>query len=911
MTECVKICALLPHLVLGDVSPYEQKGVENHLAACANCRHEYTKIALLLEDLQQSLQSVSIPEPLSPDKLYQKILSQKDSAPFDWMDTPPALWRNVMVALQSVNAPEQLSPERLETIFEHIEQNNIRKKFVNFRRKIAVTITLAAGFLGLFSYLLLKNEIFETHRSVEDVLCLIRTDGARGLDIPETLPGTLRLDGGEATVHLNSGVTLTLLGPAELEIKNEMFVRLYSGRLLADVPHPAIGFTVRTQELEVYDLGTIFSVSAVSGVSDVFVFKGSVQVNESGEWGSVTALSEAGMSICKEGEGVYKKGEETPIRFTADNSDTQILFEKIKGVEAQHNPVHAIRAARMIADSWIKRYMPDSCFASENNKKESINATSLSLHTVLSATSGTEKTLFSDSEKKIEHFRHCTNKVAGLNFMGPQIPNMYFSADSASYHSWNTIENWCFYQSCGGGFVGRLPNSNDIVRINAATLAAEDGCLLNIGRDVNAECYNFASGYMNYPGTACLKMNGGTLTSQTTTVIGMYYPALALLESGSLYSGTDFVVGGYGNPSGCGIVTNNGVTINTLRVTLGHETGTFGRLVHNGGYLDCRAKDAQSSLQVGVNGGIGEFEANADFSVNSMYIGQCDETPAPYGTGTVTMTSESVGVINNLLHIGNGSLLMKGGTMRLENTTGALTNLYVCRNGESQAMIRGWGKFTCTDQDKTLRMINKGSIIADGYGENHDLDFSLLAVVNGQADSQGWDAVNKGRVLFPRTSQSFSPDKYYCLGDLYSKTQPELINSLSFSFSSPIRCIVRGGFCASDRSDIPAGLPAHLKPLGVWCLGAYSDKVLLSKASFSRISLTFLYDHTKLKSTDSKLQLYRYDGKAWLRVGECVPDSTNLISTDTALTPVSSGNYNIGWFALMDVEKSGTVIMIF
>ena len=84
----------------------------------------------------------------------------------------------------------------------------------------------------------------------------------------------LLLDQGEATIRLDNGVTLTLSGPARLELSQLMEVNLDYGRLLVAVPAPLRGFKVHTVDGEVVDLGTEFLVerSEEKGtVTDVLV----------------------------------------------------------------------------------------------------------------------------------------------------------------------------------------------------------------------------------------------------------------------------------------------------------------------------------------------------------------------------------------------------------------------------------------------------------------------------------------------------------------------------------------------------------------------------------------------------------------------------------------------------------------
>jgi ferric-dicitrate binding protein FerR (iron transport regulator) len=759
-----------------------------------------------------------------------------------------------------------------------------RRRFRGASRRLAlaaavVVLASLGGALCLTGNRLRKDgpdiEARDAVAEPEQAVRLLGRKQVKGLDIPETLPGRVRLAAGEIVLRLQTGVELTLLGPAEMNIRDGMLVHLERGRLLARVPHWAVGFTVRTRQLEIYDLGTVFGVSMDETGSGVFVFKGSVQVNETGEGAAGTASPGAGVGLCGAGEGVLAKAGERPVRFVADGADAQNLFGEVKGNGAppcQQPGGHAPAVSAC------------ACPSSQKADKATLAG--------------------------------CSLQTAGMAAVtNAQASDLYFSADGSGRAAWDTVEDWRVYQSAGGGVSGRLPSSNDTVRINAATLAAEDGAALVITNGVNAACDSFASGYKDYPGTACLRLEGGTLTSRTTTVIGMYYPGLAVLEGGALHSGTDFYIGGYGSPGGWGVVTNSGAAITALRLHVGHGVNTFGRLAHTGGVLDCQAADARSSLQIGLNGGVGEFEAAAGFSVCAMGIGHRSTASFPLGTGTVTVAEGAVGVINSHVRISNGALFMRGGTLCLQNAAGTLTNLYVRQEADGQAMIRGWGSLTGSDTGMVLRMVNNGMIVADGEGVERDLDFSRFTVVNndlpgGPNGTGGWYAVNKGRVMFPRTCQSFAAATTYCLGDLHSKPAPELVNSVAFAFSAPVRCSVQGGFYAPDRSDIPDGLPAHLRRVGVWRLDAGSERDTPERAPFARVALTFRYDHTRLNATDGIIRLYRHDGGAWVQVGACLPGGANRISTDAPLAPAASGDAGIGWFALMAAERKGTVFSV-
>ena len=201
------------------------------------------------------------------------------------------------------------------------------------------------------------------HAQTEPVLPAVRLvsqKGVKGLDLPATVPGTLRIESGEVVVRLQTGVELTLIGPASVAIESGIRVGLEHGRLFANVPHWATGFTVRTRELEIYDLGTVFGVQAGEAASDVFVFKGSVQVNEAGysEWGRES--SGAGVGICEAGEGVRAVSGEIPSIIAADWPEAEKLFGSVRAGRAIRDPAKALETATRIADLWSERYMPGS-----------------------------------------------------------------------------------------------------------------------------------------------------------------------------------------------------------------------------------------------------------------------------------------------------------------------------------------------------------------------------------------------------------------------------------------------------------------------------------------------------------------------------------------------------------------------
>jgi formylglycine-generating enzyme required for sulfatase activity/ferric-dicitrate binding protein FerR (iron transport regulator) len=185
---------------------------------------------------------------------------------------------------------------------------------------------------------------------------LMCAEGASGLNLPCSSPDgkwhptkSVRLDAGTAVLRLAGGTEVTLLGPAEIELKDDMDVTLKHGRLLTHVPSEASGFTVRVPGFDILDMGTVFG-AAVDGESiGMFVFKGSVQVN--GAKGSVVGLFEAG-------EGLYGMTGMMPQKIAADWDEAKKTFASVQGLAALRNPAQAFSVAEKIAAMWTSKHGP-------------------------------------------------------------------------------------------------------------------------------------------------------------------------------------------------------------------------------------------------------------------------------------------------------------------------------------------------------------------------------------------------------------------------------------------------------------------------------------------------------------------------------------------------------------------------
>ena len=96
----------------------------------------------------------------------------------------------------------------------------------------------------------------------------------------EVRVGNMELVAGYARITFDSSAEIIVQAPAEFEAVSMDRVFLHRGRLTAEVPKEAFGFTVSTPNAKIVDLGTEFGVLVrTSGFSDVHVFKGEVALS--------------------------------------------------------------------------------------------------------------------------------------------------------------------------------------------------------------------------------------------------------------------------------------------------------------------------------------------------------------------------------------------------------------------------------------------------------------------------------------------------------------------------------------------------------------------------------------------------------------------------------------------------------
>jgi hypothetical protein len=129
----------------------------------------------------------------------------------------------------------------------------------------------------------------------------------------------LYLESGIAELTLDTGVRITLSGPAALELAAREAVVLHHGRLTAFVPEEAAGFAVRAPGFQVVDLGTEFGLQVKNGTAEVHVFEGKVELEATdAQWTLPRTLLEKDQAVRIDHRGDVEELSAQPTGFLRD-----------------------------------------------------------------------------------------------------------------------------------------------------------------------------------------------------------------------------------------------------------------------------------------------------------------------------------------------------------------------------------------------------------------------------------------------------------------------------------------------------------------------------------------------------------------------------------------------------------------
>lgn len=323
--------------------------------------------------------------------------------------------------------------------------------------------------------------------------------------------------------------------------------------------------------------------------------------------------------------------------------------------------------------------------------------------------------------------------------------------------------------------------------------------------------------------------------------------------------------------------------------------------------------------------------------VTNLYLATAKNGENSFATGRAALeVADSAAVAARSIAFGNGfspaTATLRGGTLVLNPATSNTTPLSL----NAKCAIRGWGKVAfseprrwVTDNAQPCGFEQVGQVVADGEGMTRDLDFGRYTTQgwnreNNSCGTNGWFAVNKGRLKLPRSLPTRSGR--ICVGDFWtrnlsSNNYAPLCNTFNYTFAGA----ASGNFIfselyAPDRDDIPGGIPARSlgKVVSVWRIGLFSDGPEADDpshpAAFTSATLTFCFPKGGLDGL-GHLYVFRHDGTiggTWKRVAKAVVPSGRPLVSVPAFTP-SAANWNMGWFAIVCTAEpyvGGTIMVL-
>ena len=484
----------------------------------------------------------------------------------------------------------------------------------------------------------------------------------------------------------------------------------------------------------------------------------------------------------------------------------------------------------------------------------------------------------------------------------------------------------CYSNSCG-----RMEISDD------ARFVSKNNVYLGHGNGTSSEG---AQGFLTLADNASAEFSGnymyiggqkgatGTMELRDSSVLGVSN----LIAIGTAQYSTGLVT-----------VVGSGRLFCSTNITMATATDSSATMtVTNSGFVKSRFLQ----LAPGARGLAHLKVADQGMLVASNIAVAVNETAS---TGILEIAEGAI-VSNDYIKIGcnsttsRGILKMSGGTLFISGKDPYDPIYLNQRRLDVSAWIRGWGKVAFADPRasvtewsgsvRTRCIVHYGQVIADGEGVERDLDFgrfNSLSYANTAANpsgTNGWFAVNKGRLKLPRCLPRKTAD-YRCSGDCYDLNYANESSTASTSnrLANTFTCVFQGAalnnfvfseLYAPDRSDIPAGLDALDvdRTISVWRIGLFSDGPEIdepvSPDTFASAKIHFRFPNDNLEGL-AVMCVYRHDGTAngkWQLVGHAKVRKGWPVVPARVLAP-SDANWNLGWFAVVGrVNPFGNTLIV-
>lgn len=258
--EKIRIHELIIRMSDKDISPEEFSELDRLIASCPEAARYYNACVIASIGLHQSGRIIQ-----SAQESIEPILEE-------------SLWRHLAESERTAAAVPIEKPEK------SFEKTAIVSTSCNLSQRTAAKRLLAFALTSIAALLCMMIYVYTHPRPLkEPVAVLVDQFNARwAADSQEMNPGLqlfsgqpLYLTQGIAKILFDYGAEVVIQGPAEVLLISPEKVALEYGRLYANVPRKATGFTVETPRSTVVDLGTEFGIKVdVTGTMDIHMFKG-------------------------------------------------------------------------------------------------------------------------------------------------------------------------------------------------------------------------------------------------------------------------------------------------------------------------------------------------------------------------------------------------------------------------------------------------------------------------------------------------------------------------------------------------------------------------------------------------------------------------------------------------------------
>ncbi|WDI43755.1 LamG domain-containing protein [Bremerella sp. P1] len=168
-------------------------------------------------------------------------------------------------------------------------------------------------------------------------------EGQSPLHIDASLrPKRIRLNEGLIQLEFFSGATVVVEGPAEFVIESALRCRLLFGKVRADVPMQARGFTIAHNSLDAVDLGTEFAMRVEkSGNGEIHVLEGDVSLRTRD--GKEKRKLKVGEAVSYDADGV--------LTTRGAESDSFVGIEKLRELDRERRD-HRFQRWLKQRDQW-------------------------------------------------------------------------------------------------------------------------------------------------------------------------------------------------------------------------------------------------------------------------------------------------------------------------------------------------------------------------------------------------------------------------------------------------------------------------------------------------------------------------------------------------------------------------------